>query len=166
MSSMIAARIKLKSEFESIEITEVLFDIVKEASVRRIAIKAIQHGIECFELGMIELAKDEILLVLSDSYNREMALPLFGANRHSEVIKFRPQPLGERLANLQEFFEFILKQEQVNRLEVLLTSDDLVFDDRLVSIQLKDFVTYVWSLIEYAKFPSFHYQFCWDKVTK
>lgn len=166
MSNIIAVKIKMQNEAYSKETTNFLFDIVKCACERRIAIRLCQKivGVEDITLAQVEIKKDEVLLDFSDSFNLTLVDPLIGADRDYEVKKYRPEPLRDRLSNLQGLFEFILKQENVLQIDLLLTSDDLRFDEEVLPVKLKDFAKYLEPLIEYAKFPSFHYQFCWNKL--
>jgi len=165
MSDIISAKVKLKNEAFSKETTSFLFNIIRNACERQIAIKVYQKviDIENIVFSQVEIEKSEVLLSFTDSYNRELTCPLIGSNRDFEVKEFRPEPLKDRLVNLQGLFEFIFKQKNVLQIDLLLTSDDLRFDEEMLAVELSDFATYLEPLIEYAKFPSFHYQFCWTK---
>lgn len=171
MSQIIAVKVKSINEYGSDEMAETLFSIVKEACNRRIAVKAFQRGVDCFELCMVTLNYDEILLTLSDSYNRDLANPLIGSDRDYEVKEYRPEPLKQRLENLQGLFEFMLNDKNVVRLDVVMDEVDLVFNDDVMNIPLKDFSETMYPLIDRypmindyeATTSSFHYQFAWAK---
>lgn len=163
MSESIVIKSKFQSDVDSKETEETIFRIVQYGCEKRIAVKVYQKGLECFELAMVNLENDEIMLSLSDSYSRELVTPLIGSNRDYEVIKYRPESLIKRLNNLQDFFMFIYNQENVEKLDVLLTSEDIIYESHFEDVQINNFSSYMEPLIQYAKYPSFHYQFSWKK---
>ena len=90
------------------------------------------------------------------------AEPLIGSDLDYDVIEFRPaEPLPDRLNNLQGFFEFVFQQEDVLQIDLLLDDvGDLVFNEEVLAVKLKDFAKYLEPTIT---FLNFRYQFRWIK---
>ena len=156
MSDSIYLKIQLKHEFYSFETSNFLFTIVEEGCKRKIALSVLAHENN-------NLTEYECLMSVSDSFNFTLVDPLIGLDQDYEVKEFRSEPLIDRLKVLQKLFEFIYKQEEVQQVEILLTSEELRFDEKKLSVELKKFAEYLEPLIKETKLPSFHYQFCWKK---
>lgn len=156
MSDSIYLKIRLKHEFYSFETSDFLFAIIEEGCRKKIALSVLSHENN-------NLSEYECLINVSDSFNFTLVDPLIGSDRDYEVKEFRPEPLLDRLKLLQGLIEFIYNEESVQQIEVLLTSGDRKFSEKIFSVELKKFAEYLEPLIREMRFPSFHYQFCWKK---
>ncbi len=157
MSDAIYIRVKLDKKFYDKDISDFLFDIIKEGCNRRIAITLMDRYI-------IQHKADECVLSLSDSYNFKLVTPLMGKDYDGEVEEYRPEPLYTRLLNLQGFFQFILNESIVKNIEVLFTLDYDVEELESVNINLSDFAIKFEPMIIGNQWTGLYYKFIWSKM--
>ena len=162
MSEILAAKIKLNKTLESEIISDMLFSVVKEGCNRKIAIHILQRGSSFDGINIPHLALDEIIILFTDSYNRDLTNPLIGHDRDYEVKEYRAESLQQRLKNIQEYLEFIFNQENVLLVNVIWDIENLTFDDKNIDVSLKDFAKFMTKSINATEHLS-HYQFCWRK---
>ena len=142
MSDSIYVRVKLNRKFYDVDTSDFLFRIIREGCNRHIAISVVPP-----ESGLIACKPDEAVLSLSDSFNFRLGTPLIGIDIDSEVEEYRPEPLHTRLLNLQQLFQFILKEDVVDGIEVYFTTDYDVEGLETVDVMLDDFASKVKQLI-------------------
>ena len=142
MSDSIYVRVKLNRKFYDVDTSDFLFRIISEGCNRHIAISVVPP-----ESGLIACKPDEAVLSLSDSFNFRLGTPLIGIDIDSEVEEYRPEPLHTRLLNLQQLFQFILKEDVVDGIEVYFTTDYDVEGLETVDVMLDDFASKVKQLI-------------------
>lgn len=162
MSEILAAKIKLNEKLESEIISEMLFSVVKEGCNRKIAIHILQRGSSFDGINIPYLALDEIIILFTDSYNRDLTNPLIGHDIDYEVKEYRAEPLKQRLTNIQEYLEFIFDNKNILMMSVIWDIEDLTFDNKSIDVSLKDFAKIMTELINATKHLP-HYQFCWRK---
>ena len=162
MSEVLAAKLKLKKALDSDIISDMLFSMVKEGCNRKIAVHILQKGSSFDGIDTPDLALDELIILFTDSYNRDLTNPLIGSDRDYEVKKYRPEPLQQRLINIQKYFEFIFDNKNILMMSVVWDIEDLTFNDTNMNVSLKDFAKVMTELIDTA-ISSSHYQFCWKK---
>ena len=125
MSEILAAKIKLNEKLESEIISEMLFSVVKEGCNRKIAIHILQRGSSFDGINIPYLALDEIIILFTDSYNRDLTNPLIGHDIDYEVKEYRAEPLKQRLTNIQEYLEFIFDNKNILMMSVIWDIEDL-----------------------------------------
>ena len=139
-----------------------LFSVVKEGCNRKIAIHILQRGSSFDGINIPYLALDEIIILFTDSYNRDLTNPLIGHDIDYEVKEYRAEPLKQRLTNIQEYLEFIFDNKNILMMSVIWDIEDLTFDNKSIDVSLKDFAKIMTELINATKHLP-HYQFCWRK---
>ena len=116
MIENIYVKAHLNKKFYDTDTSDFLFRIIKEGCNRRIAICVVPPE-------FIECGSGECILSIADSFNFQLANPLTGADFDAEVQEYRPQPLLDRLMNLQGLFQFILEENIVKEIEVFFTEN-------------------------------------------
>ena len=162
MSEILAIKLKTREKFDSNSVSDMLFDIAREGCDRKIAIYVLTKGTNFYGIEA-DLSSDELVILLFDSYNRKLTSPLICSKMYEEVREYRPEPLKQRLLNLQGFFEFVLNCKQVISMRVMYDETDFVFENTNMDIQLKDFAEVMTDLIDNAPIPAVHYEFFWTK---
>ena len=147
---------KLIKTFYDTNISNFLFNIIKEGCNRRIAITVVDND-------LIPHEKDECILSLSDSFNFTIVTPLMGRDFDDEVIEYRPDPLFVRLLNLQEMFKFIFNEEVVKEMNVYFTTDYDFDELDKVEASIDDFVHIFSSIIMGKQILDPYLEFVWNK---
>ena len=159
MSAAIYMKVSLKQLFYDTATSRFLFNVVEEGCKRNIAITVVPDELIEAEMGGCE--KDECILNLSDSFNFTFATPLVGRDIDGEVEEYRPQPLHDRLCNLQELFQFVLKQELVKQIEVFFTTNYDVGDLEPVDADPNNFATVFEPIIVDNEYIELYHRFVW-----
>ena len=158
MSDAIYVRLKLKKNFYDIDTSAFLFGLIKEGCNRRIAITVVSRD-------LMPCKTDMCVVSLADSFNFELVNPLVGLDFDGEVDEYRPEPLYDRLLNLQELFQWMLQERIVKNIEVLFTLDYDVEDLETVDMMLHDFAKEFEPMIVSGRLsqPELHHRFVWSK---
>ena len=116
MSSTIVLGIKTNCDFFSKDATQLLFSIVAKSC-------KYQMAIEVLDSDVIRREKNQCFLAVSNSYNYQMCEPLIGKDGDYEVVRNGNRRLYDRLTCLSKMLFYISKLENVNSLDVYITSN-------------------------------------------